>query len=190
MKTLALIAVVAAPLAACSEGNDRMWTGSPDLDGGAVYLDSFQPASRTEAVNKPDAPSLTGINRSNWAPTVMLSPMDGIAATRTYSVNYVWTDSTPRQLGRSPTAVSSIDISGDTAMTQFWEVVASGPLAAIGAVMIIPRMITHSPTREVRYFPEDFWRASPHIPRKAPPPAAAQPVDAPESATMPETPAK
>jgi hypothetical protein len=167
-----------------------MWTGNPDLDGGAVYLDAFQPETRSEALTKPDAPSLTGINRNNWAPMVMLSPMDSIAATRTYSVNHVWTDSTPRQMGRMPTAVSSIDIAGDSADTQFWEVVASGPLAAIGAVMIIPRMITHSPTREVRYFPEDFWRASPQVARKATAPTPAQPADSPEIATPSEAPAK
>jgi hypothetical protein len=188
VKTLALIAIAAAPLAACSEGNDRMHTGSPELDGGAVYLDSFQPTSRSEALSKPDAPSLTGVNRNNWTPMVVLSPMDGIAATRTYSVNHIWTDSTPRQLGRAPTAVSAIDISGDTGLTQFWEVAASAPLAAIGALMIIPRMITHSPTREVRYFPEDYWRASPHIARKATP--APKPAEAPEIATPPEAPAK
>jgi hypothetical protein len=114
----------------------------------------------------PDGPSLESISRTNWQPTVIVSPMESVAATRTYAVNYMWADATARQQGRMPSAVSSLELSGGSEEDQMWEGVASGPLAFVGAVMIIPRMITHSPTREVRYFPEMYWRAGPETLRK------------------------
>jgi hypothetical protein len=188
VKTIALLAVAALPLAACSSGNDRPWIGSADLNGGAVYLDAFREPARPEVSPGSDAPSLESISRTNWQPTVMVSPMEPVAATRTYAVNYLWADATARQRGQMPSAVSSLELSEGSEEDQLWEGVASGPLAMVGAIMIIPRMITHSPTREVRYFPENYWRAPAwtlrkplgvEAPAESAPPAEPAPQTAP-----------
>jgi hypothetical protein len=175
VKSIALIAVPAFLLAACSTGNDRPWTGNDDLAGGAVHLDAFTDPGRPEGTAIPDKPSLVSIDRSNWAPQRMVSPMDAVSATRTYTVNYMWTDATARQRGQMPSPVSSLELSGDSYQDQVWEAAASWPLAFVGFLMIAPRMITHSPTHEVRYFPQQYWRAPTETPRK---PTVAIPSDA------------
>jgi hypothetical protein len=167
MKPLAVVSLVA--LAGCSIGSDRPWMADPDLRSGAVDLAAFRDPGRPETpTNTPDVPSLVSIDRSNWAPQTMLSPMDGVSMIRTYAVNYMWTDSTARQRGQMPSPVSSLELMGDSQETQMWEAASSFPLAVLGAFMIIPRMITHSPAREVRYFPEQYWRAPAETARTIP----------------------
>jgi hypothetical protein len=154
-----------------------------------VHLDAFREPGRPETPPGPDAPSITSIARTNWQPMVIVSPIDSVAATRTYAVNYIWSDATARQRGQSPTPVSSLELTGGSEMTQMWESLASAPIAFAGGVMILPRMITHSPTREVRYFPEQYWRAPADTLRKplagtteeAPASPAAAPAGRPET---------
>jgi hypothetical protein len=175
VKPLAFIAVPALTLAACSSGNDRTYIGNPDLRGGATELDGFREPARPELPPTPDQPTLISIDRSNWAPQVMVSQVDGVSATRAYSMIILWSDATARQRGQMPTAVSSLELSEDSETDQFWEGVASWPLSFVGGVLILPRMITHSPTREVRFFPRQYWRAPVDTPRQVPDVAA--PVD-------------
>jgi hypothetical protein len=180
------LTVPALALAACSTGNDRTYIGNDFLPGGAVHLDAFSDTPRPEAPPAPAQPSLVSIERSNWTPQVIVSPMDGVAATRTYAINYTWAHGTARQMGRFPTTVSSLEISDNSFTGQITEAIASFPIAFAGGVMILPRMITHSPTREVRYFPQQYWRAPAETRRKATvgpvdvnaAPAPAAPADA------------
>jgi len=185
VKTLVLIAIPALALASCSTGNDRTWIGNPDLKGGATELDAFREEGRPEASPTPDKPTLVSIDRSNWAPQVMVSQMDGVSGTRTYSMIILWADATARQRGQMPTAVSSLEISEDSYEDQVWEGVVSWPLSFVGGVLIIPRMITHSPTREVRYFPRQYWRAPVDTPRVAPEPSAPVDVSSTPTTTNP-----
>jgi hypothetical protein len=185
VKTTAPLIVPLLALAACSTGNDRTWVGNDFLNGGAMHLDAFTEPGRPEAAPGPAKSTLTSIDRSNWAPQVIVAPMDGLAATRTYAINYMWTDSTARQMGRMPSAVSSLELSEGSMTDQIWEAVASGPLAFIGGVMILPRMIAHSPTREVRYFPEQYWRAPAATPRVS----SIEPAEAAPSEPEPQAPA-
>jgi hypothetical protein len=186
VKPLAFIAVPALVLGACSTGNDRTWIGSPDLKGGATELDSFRDQGRPEVPPTPDKRTLVSIDRSNWAPQVMVSQVDGVSATRAYSMIIMWSDATARQRGQMPTAVSSLEISEDSDTDQVWEGVVSWPLSFVGAVLIIPRMITHSPTREVRFFPAQYWRAPVDTARRVPEPGA--PVDVTPTSPTPPNP--
>jgi hypothetical protein len=198
VKTLASI-VILLPLAACSTGNDRPWVGNPDLpvggDGGSVYIAALKDAGRPEAPPTPDAPSLTGLSRANWSPSILLVPVDTTAATRTYAVNRMWTDATARQRGQMATPISALELSGDSHKDQVEEAVMSFPLALLGGFLIIPRMVTHYPWTEVRYFPQDYWRAPASTLRKpmvvytAPPAPPPEVAPAPTPATVrPEAP--
>ena len=100
----------------------------------------------------------------------MMVPVDTTAATRIYSYTVHYADATARQRGQMPTPMSSIETSGDSYWSQFEEAIYSPRLRLRQRLRPPrpPRMVTHSPTHEVRYFPESFW-ARRH--RSPPPPA-------------------
>lgn len=168
MRVRALIASVslAALLGGCTVSNER-------LDVGEVLVpEAYEPQPEQPAFTGSE-PSITSLSRADWGVMPYVVPVAGTAGNPTYTTDYHWTHDTARQRGQEPTAVSSLDMGGDTRSTRILEAVASGPIALWDMVTIVPRMFWTPPWREVRGPEESYWRAPATTPRRpdlAPPP--------------------
>lgn len=152
---------VAASLAAlftggCIRKNDRGEIGRAGSGVRLAFLDDGR--DRPEALRKPDAPSVQGLTRANWEAVRMEVPVDGTYAYRRYARLYHMTDQTSRQRGGPVTALSALERSGPTRLTQALEAGAAFPLAAYDVVAMPFRMITAPPWEVVRALPEQHWR--------------------------------
>ncbi|HYE61070.1 MAG TPA: hypothetical protein VD997_03660 [Phycisphaerales bacterium] len=210
---LAPAALAITLLAGCSTTmNERPWIGQTENNarGGAVYLDLVRAEERPEAPLTSDGPSVVSLTRENWRPMVFTVPVDGVASRRNYTTELHFTDTTARQRGEHPTALSALELSGPTRTEQALEGLVN-PFNAFGDAVLMPaRMAVHWPWREVYSFPPSYWRAPEYVLRRpltadcalsqeheVPPPAQApaeRPVERPEAPAggvpeRPETPA-
>ncbi|GJQ30161.1 MAG: hypothetical protein HBSAPP03_20450 [Phycisphaerae bacterium] len=116
-----------------------------------------------------DAPSSPTLART-WAPMTVHLPVDGTYAFPRYTRGHVWTDTTARQRGDFPSALTALELEGETTWTRLGEMGAGGPIAVFEAVVMVPRMLMHDPRRRVRTLPEPYWRANAGV-------AVAQPAE-------------
>jgi hypothetical protein len=176
-------------LAGCStQGNDRASLGAGE---DRVELDALREPERPESEPAPDAVSVTSISRSNWGTQVVLVPVDGTSAQRTFTRPYQWTNETNRQRGGYPLPTSALEMSGDTSGMQWREALSSPFLAGWDLLLMGPRMIIAAPWTERRSIPQPYWRASTDqtrtLARPEPTPAETA-SEAPEAPDAPETP--
>jgi len=158
MSGLALGAAVLG--AGCSTAdNDRGWIGSDELTG-SVRPDVLQNTGRRESPMAGDAPSLSGMSRSNWGSTTFLVPIDGVAANWTYARHRSWTGTTARQRGVYPDAINAVELSGDTLWAQRSEALLSPWWGVWDFVLAVPRPFQGDPNQEeVWSLPRGYWRA-------------------------------
>jgi hypothetical protein len=156
-------------LSGCSTTmNERPWIGQTENDarGGAVYLDLVRAEERPEAPLTNDPPSLTSLSRADWRPVVFTVPTDGVASRRAYTYELFFAKDTARQRGEHPTQLSALELSGSTRFEQAQEGLVN-PFVTFGdAVLLIPRMVTHWPWREVYSFSPSYWRGTDYLLRK------------------------
>ena len=200
--SLLLLLCAAAPLTGCNTSmNERTWIGQHENDakGGLVLIDMLRPDDRPEAPAVDDGPSLVSLERTNWAPTVVVSPVDGVAAHRAYASESHLTRATARQRGDHPTALSALDLSGRTRVVQWAESWSNPGVAFLDVFLLIPRMVVHHPWDEAYTFPSQYWRAPTTVLRRLPagaetpavdpgPTLDVAPTDAPEPVLRPEAP--
>lgn len=111
--------------------------------GASTRLEGLTPG--TEPHEWPKGPSLTGLARDNWAPTVIEVPVHGVAHRPSYARNSRRARHIPRQRGESPTADSCLDLVEGTQRPQRWETFRSWFTTPGQVVLMVPRMIMTSP---------------------------------------------
>lgn len=152
-------------------------------------------AGRPEAMAD-DAPSLTGVDRSDWNTTTYLVPVDGVGHRPIYRSDHQLLRYTARQRMEFPTAESALELDGQPQAPIHAEEVAetlSQPLIAFGeAVLIVPRLIVEPQTRIDRS-PLNSPQRMPGTPHARPltgavsqvPAPAVTPVAAPQTLSTP-----
>jgi hypothetical protein len=199
---LLLLLCAAAPLAGCNtDMNERPWIGQHENDakGGLVLVELLRAEERAEVPTLDDGPSLVSLDRRNWAPMVVVSPVDGVAAHRSYANEGFIARATARQRGDHPTALSALDLSGTTRTEQWAESWLNPGIAFLDFALLVPRMVKHQPWDEAYTFPSQYWRAPTTVLRRLPagtetpavdpgPTLDVAPTDAPEPVSRPEAP--
>ena len=143
----------------CTTGNDRNELGGAT---GAVRLPAL--VAHEQRGEQPlhaarDGSAEASLSRTGWGRMVVEAPVDGIAASPTYTREFSRTAVMARQRGAFPTPVSALDLSGDED-GQREEAWLGAPWAFADAVLMIPRMFLARPWREERSLPEAHWRAT------------------------------
>ena len=133
-------------LSGCIASNER-----PDIGRGIDLPSLSESAARPEGkVN--DGPSLTGLARYNWKPTVLESPVYGIATKPVYTSEVDFTDETHRQKdGQHPNASTALELYGDTFWSQRAEAAASPFVFAYDLVLMPYRMVMQPPWKDVSH---------------------------------------
>lgn len=158
-----LLACTAALTTICgciSPENDRLAIGESLRLPATGYSGETPPPDTTwgkaEAPASP-APSVTGIDRSNWRRTDIAVPVDGTAHNPLYVTNtFAWTDGNARQRGDYPTVESALDEASDVEGQQ-WDAVAAPFVGAFDVLAIIPRMFVQPPL-STRYEPSSWYQ--------------------------------
>ncbi len=159
----AVAAAVAAPLAGCTQGNNTATIGD-DLRLPAL---SDTPPRRETAI-RDDAPSVTSMARAHWGTTPFVVPVDGVAAKPTYTALRQRTDATARQRGDFPTALTALELDGETRAVR-WREAGVSPLWTMWDLVAMPyRMYQRPPTEEVASQLDWYARAQPQTPRRTP----------------------
>lgn len=168
---LCLLCLAGASLTACDTTmNERTWLGQHENNakGGLVQLALLRADERAEGPVLDDSPSLLSLDRTNWAPTVVVSPVDGVAAHRSYANEGFIARATARQRGDHPNALSALDLSGTTRVEQWAESWLNPGIAFLDVALLVPRMVIHQPWEEAYTFPSQYWRAPATVLRRLP----------------------
>ncbi len=131
-----IIALGAAALGGCATiDNDRLTVARAELP---ALAGSASPISAP--LREATAPSIIGIDRSNWPPITIELPSDGTrhhpSLTRT---GPRYDRSLPRNRGRSPTATTALDL-GSPLGPLAWEGWSAPIRAGMDVVLAIPRL--------------------------------------------------
>lgn len=103
--------------------------------------------------------SLTSLDRSNWTEKTILVPVDGVGHRPHYAVSLQLKNSTARQRGEFPTALSALELTGGYTDEQLVESFDQ-PLIILGSAVILPVRMLIDPQWNVRYSPKrsyDRW---------------------------------
>jgi len=158
----------------CNHQNDRS-----DL-GGGVSLPSL--AGEPAATRQPDEASITTFDRRHWQPSVILVPVYGVAHGPTYTTEHRSTDATARQRGEHPTALTALELDGDTCRTNVVDALQTPFVCAWDALLLLPRAVVTRPWTEIRGDQEPYWRSSVWDARLEPVPRTAEPASPPTTA--------
>jgi hypothetical protein len=103
--------------------------------------------------------SLTSLDRSNWTEKTILVPVDGVGHRPHYAESVQLKNSTARQRGEFPTALSALEVTGGFTDEQLVETFTQ-PLVIFGSAVILPARLLIDPQWNVRYSPNrsyDRW---------------------------------
>lgn len=169
-------------LAACNHQNDRNEIGN------TVSLPALSAEPMPSDIRPDDPSSLTSLDRSGWSKTVVLVPVHGIAHGPTYTTRHRSTDATARQRGEPPTALTALELEGDTGWTQVADSAEAPFVCMWDTLLILPRAIVERPWTEVRGDQEPYWRSSVWDARTQPSQPAPATVVPPAAEPAPEAP--
>src|SRR5690606_11428909 len=99
------------------------------------------------------APTLTGIIRSDWEPTVIFVPVDGTAHFPTYAERLHLTSATTRQRREYPTPTSALELTEGSGNDQAMEALGNVGLSVLDVVLLLPRLVVE-PAWHVRWSPD------------------------------------
>lgn len=163
-----LLAASVMLVSGCVAENDRLTVGH-DID-----LEIFDPerpgAVATGEAGDPIAPgtvpgvpggrrSLAAIDRSNWETQTLLVPVDGTGHRPTYATTLEMKNSTARQRGEFPTALSALELTGGFTDEQLVESFDT-PIVVLGSAIVLPVRLFTEPQWLVHYSPRksyDRW---------------------------------
>lgn len=129
---LALAAGLLALSGCAKPANDRLRLGACEV------LPAFQ--THPHAL-PPAGPSVTGLDRSGWAPIAYAVPVHGTAHQPTYAPSHFELDTLPRQRGEFPTVESALDL-GEPDLGQEASLTFRNQLWALfDAALIVPRFV-------------------------------------------------
>lgn len=137
IRTLVCLLVL-APLAGCYTPNNSRMTLAD-----TIGLTVFDPDAASTYTDIPTIPDRLDVYRRNWRPLPFYVPVDGTDHFYLARTDSTCTDSTPRQKGQFPTALSAVDVDGDARSdrTQAYEAVEAPFWAAWDALLMAPRLI-------------------------------------------------
>lgn len=172
MKRVMCVACVMCAGGCVMPQNDRITLGQK------LVSPSLQAAPLAQAEPPPAQvvmPSVTGIDRSDWARTEVFLPVDGTVHGPTYTHRWQLADKTARQRGQYPTALTALELYNGSQGDQQLEALLN-PLQSLGDIVLFPIKIV---------ILEPFWRTrmSPDIaydrtvrPEQLPPEPSTQPT--------------
>ncbi len=152
-----LASLGAAVVGGCTQFNER-----PVIGQSTTINPISQTGPAPELDKTDDAPSIASLDRSSWKKQTFLVPVDGAGhqPTGRHDTNEV--RFTNRQLGKFPTAESSLDLDGKPEHKILGEEItesAGAPLVGVIDVICMPfRLIFDPPTRLVRSPSWDYQR--------------------------------
>ena len=171
---------VAAALAGCvSPANDRMTIGQTVRVSSSITLPPA-PAEGTGA--QVQTPSVTGIDRSHWAPTLFLVPVDGTVHHPTYAKHFIVADNTARQRREYPTVLNALELWGGSEEGQEWEALLNHMRGVWDLVVLPINVIVQRPWIR-RMSPQIAYERYPHPERPQP-----EPVEPPADPFAPPRP--
>ncbi len=177
------VLLLALPLAACVSDDN------PALSDGTRLSTTVAP-SDTPTYAQPDAPSVTGLSRDQWALTNFSVPQREVLHKPTYRSRPVaLTDSNAIQRDEFPTAENAGAFSLDSQGDQRVEALLAPMYALADILLLVPRAIMMPPTTPVRgpTIPVDRVPAPAPAPVTVPvTPAPPAPDPAPATNTPPE----
>ncbi|MFI4896939.1 MAG: hypothetical protein ACIARR_03855 [Phycisphaerales bacterium JB059] len=106
------------------------------------------------------APSVRGLDRSNWGATTIRVPVDGTVHRATYTRTVLYDDSLARQKGLFPTAETALETEGDRGMGAA-EIAAQPGWALIDAALIPIRVAMSPPWKPVQSPRVNYKRTRP-----------------------------
>ncbi|HLO39869.1 MAG TPA: hypothetical protein VK176_02510 [Phycisphaerales bacterium] len=165
--TVAMATCTTFILGGCVAENDRLTVGHE------VELEAFTPdeprferlAPTTVSPDKPFPAfpagdhSVKSMDRSNWTEQTVLVPVDGTAHRPTYAESVELKNSTARQRGEFPTALSALELTGGFTDEQLVETFTT-PLVVFGSGVIVPFRLLIDPQWNIHYSPKrtyDRW---------------------------------
>ncbi len=162
-----LVFGLALGLGGCVAENNRLTVGHEvELEAFTSDERRLEPLEVTQL--RPDAPyaafpeshrSVTSLDRSNWTEKTVLVPVDGLGHRPNYAVSLQLKNSTARQRGEFPTALSALEVTGGFTDEQLVESFDQ-PLIILGSALILPARMLIDPQWNVRYSPKrsyDRW---------------------------------
>jgi len=136
--TLAGLLPAALCLAGCMHAeNDRLRLGACET------LPVFQ--TQPHAL-PPAGTSVSGLDRSEWAPVAFVVPVHGTAHQPTYAPSAFELADLPRQRGEFPTPESALDLGEPSLGTEVVQAARTHGLAALDALLLVPRLLLRPPT--------------------------------------------
>lgn len=176
------------PVALLSSGcisteNDR------DTLGRSAPIEAFTPVPPAmppgePALTPPQQPSVVSLERSNWAATPFLVPVDGTAHHPTYTTRVVIADETARQRREYPTALSALELTAGSERDQQLEVPANWLATLLDPILFLPRLIWEHPWSP-RWSPDEAYTRYWHPERPAPLVTEEPPATAPATQPAP-----
>lgn len=164
------VAALACGIAGCvTPANDRVAVGH---GAGAVRLEAMtagsgragridhDPLAGVAGGGVGDGPSLRGIFRGHWRPTVVMVPVDGTAHRPIYQQRVVWTEATARQRRESPTTESALQLTQGSGGAQALEAAAQQGWATVDWVLL-PLRVIGQPPWSVRVSPDEAYERVP-----------------------------
>ncbi|HRQ72743.1 MAG TPA: hypothetical protein PLU35_06920 [Phycisphaerales bacterium] len=160
-----LLAVLAAGslLTGCmSHHNDRATLGdSARLEA----IDGHWAEPRPDRVA--DAPSLTGLERSNWALVRFEAGVDGVSHRPTYATLHAGPTDTARARGEFPTPISALDLESGECVGEIGHGFLGFGKAAIEGTAIVPGLFVY-PQWRTGWSPKAAWQRAPDRARLVP----------------------
>ena len=132
------------PLAACTLALAACT--SPENESLRFGRSDVLPAFQTKPHQLPPAgPSVTGLDRSDWAPVEYMVPVMGTAHQPTYAPDHYRLASLARQRGEYPTAESALELGHPDAGEEAWQAAKLHGWAFLDAVLVLPRAVLRPP---------------------------------------------
>lgn len=152
---LAILTLPLLALAGCVNTNARTTVGD------SVVLPAFTEAGvNPRGLPPTSAPSLEGMDRSNWSRQVFVVPVDGPEYRPLYATQLTQHNDTVRQRLEFPSPTSALELSRTSQGEQMGDAAASAGYAFWDLLAMVPRMCMTSPwSGPQRGDVQPYWRA-------------------------------
>lgn len=154
-KTVAITFLSLLTLAGCVNSNARTTVGD------SVVLPAFTEAGvNPRGLPPTSAPSLEGMDRSNWSRQVFVVPVDGPEHRPLYATQLTQHNETVRQRLEFPSPTSALELSRTSQGEQIGDAAATAGYAFWDLLAMVPRMCMYAPWGgPQRGDAQPYWRA-------------------------------
>jgi hypothetical protein len=136
-RPLAALALLCLGLGACTNSaNERTRFGAEPSEA---------PFPVFENPDLADAPSVTGLDRSDWPEITALSPVHGVAHGPTYAPGMFDREDLARERGEYPSPVDALDLSRADGGDEALFALQTHGLAVLDGLLLVPRMVVRPP---------------------------------------------